>query len=886
MKYSIKKLWYSYVVIVVLLPPLIIMPWFLVNEYDLSLASSLQKQSSVNAELEKQISLNASHMIELLKNKSDAIALQLSDKNDNKFIYELLEIIINREKFIHGLLVVSAQGQVESAIDRDKSNIIKMGAPENLIDNQWLSAHWGLRWKEAVRSPEFVLPNISEIYISDVVEHEGLNIFRVSIPLSYKKLIQGYLIAEIDVDEFLKNWNKLATARDGVSYLVNSNGRLLSRVDGGVYKTGDLISSKAEIRKIISANEQTDKAALEGISGELVYAVSRVVSTVNWTVVSEINRQSLLRPIQLKTYKAVAVVILLMVIFIVLGIKILNLLIRPIENVSSAVHVFSLGEALVKKIPPSSVSELNTLIDGFNNIVAENLKIDDVLQKSKDRLLLHRDQSPLAVIEWNTNFEFLDWNPAAEKIFGFSKKEVLGKHITETILPESAREAVDEVWRLLMADQGGLHSINENTTKDGRTIICEWTNTPLKDEAGNVVGVNSFVDDVTEKLQQQEQLRQQEKMTALDKLSGGISHDFNNLLNAIMGYADLIVTNTESDIIKKYASVIMTAGERGTKLTKQLLRFSSKEAHQVSIVDINSLISEEAPILEKSLTARIKLELNIVKELWPVCIDGADLQDAVLNICINAMHAIQANGIVSIATSNVTLDQTRANSMNMEAADYVILSISDSGCGMNEETLAHIFDPFFTTKGELGTGLGLSQVYGFVKRAGGTIVAKSEINKGSEFIIYLPRYIESDNALQQSILADSEKTVVTEKRLGGNESILVVDDEEGLRSLCVELLEAKGYRVAVAGDGVEALAVMEQSRFDLVLSDVVMPNMDGYTLAAAIQKRWPETKIQLVSGFTDGLQSNREDETLHRDLIYKPYELNAILSRIRKLLDQ
>ncbi|MCK4824342.1 transporter substrate-binding domain-containing protein, partial [bacterium] len=248
-------------------------------------------------------------------------------------------------------------------------------------------------------------------------------------------------------------------------------------------------------------------------------------------------------------------------------------------------------------------NNLSALV-GVIQDITERYKSEESLRISQQRLLLHRDQSPVGVIEWNTDFEFLDWNPAAEKIFGYTKNEVTGIHITERILPESARPAVDKVWADLLAKKGGFYSLNENTTKDGRTILCEWHNTPLIDHNGKVIGVTSLVDDVTERQRSEEDLRQSYKMDAIGKLTGGVAHDFNNMLGVILGFSELIKVRVGDcdPKISKYSDEITNAGERAKKLTSKLLEFSRKTPSSTEVILINELIRGMQHMLEKTLT--------------------------------------------------------------------------------------------------------------------------------------------------------------------------------------------------------------------------------------------------------------------------------------------
>ena len=641
--------------------------------------------------------------------------------------------------------------------------------------------------------------------------------------------------------------------------------------------------------------------------------------------------------------------------------------------------------------------------------VSEQYRLRQVADESKERLLFHREQTPLGVIEWNTLFEIVDWNPAAERIFGFNKEEVQGKHVTDCILPEHLREESNTLWQALLQNTGGSHNINENITKDGRTILCEWFNTPLVDKDGNVVGVASLVDDITERKQnelklqqhqqnlekilntmqvgivtidergyilgfnhmaeamfeysvdevigenvsmlmpephrqkhdsylscyletgearvigigrelfaqrksgdlfpmrlsvaelpdskgehrqfmgscvdltlqkqQEEQLRRTQKMDALGKLTGGIAHDYNNMLGVIIGYAELLQEGLEGNPrFSNYATEIQHAGQRGSKLTQKLLAFSRYKVAEAESVELNELLKDEQHMLEKTLTPRIKLSLDLADDIWTIYLDSSDLEDTLLNISINAMHAMETSGTLTLATRNEHLAPDAADSLGLTAGDYVILSITDTGTGMDKEIQSRIFDPFYTTKGDKGTGLGLSQVYSFMQRSKGAIHVYSEPGHGSRFSLYFPRFRQKDDFSSTHVPVD-----VTDFQ--GDESILVVDDEKALRELTSEIFRTQGYRVLCAEDGETALKILETEQVDLVLTDVIMQGMDGYQLAAKVAEKYPEIKIQLASGFNENLHKDLVDDDLHRQTLQKPYSTYALLKRVRELLD-
>lgn len=406
-------------------------------------------------------------------------------------------------------------------------------------------------------------------------------------------------------------------------------------------------------------------------------------------------------------------------------------------------------------------------------------------------------------------------------------------------------------------------------------------------EDGEIIGYVGTITDITERkeaedinVRLQQQLHHSQKMDALGKLTGGIAHDYNNMLGIVLGYTELLETMVkDKPEILRYVQAVRHAGERGARLTAKLLSFSRPNTSNAKMLNINTVLLEERNMLEKTLTARIKLELQLSDALWPVCLNSSDLEDAIINLSINALHAMGGSGQLKITTNNMHLNQADAKLIQVKAGDYVLVSFSDTGCGMDKDIKEKIFEPFFSTKGDGGTGLGLSQVYGFVESNNGAIKVYSELGQGSRFILYFPRH-RDHVARDEPAKRNAQEVTI------GNERILVVDDEPGLLDLTCEILNQKGYRTFSADNARQALAILEAEPIDLLLTDVIMPETSGYELAAIVAKKYPQIKIQMASGFNDDRHVNLVDKRLKLNLLYKPYSSQALFERIRELLDE
>jgi len=531
--------------------------------------------------------------------------------------------------------------------------------------------------------------------------------------------------------------------------------------------------------------------------------------------------------------------------------------------------------------------------DGENNIQGMVLVFNDVTEQYQLREARKESDERFRQLAENINEVFWlgspDWDeifyvsPAYEKIWG-QNSESLYRHSylwLEAVHPDDREQVMEDIPK-------DLSSIGEFVDfrkyrilrPDGEILWIKARAYPIRDEDGQVIRVAGIAENITEQIDMEETLRRTQKMDALGKLTGGIAHDYNNMLGVVLGYSDLLKDQLkDSPKLAKYIHEIHRAGERGANLTRKLLAFSRQKTIDAEQLNINLSLEDRRHMLEKILTARIKLVFELEDDLWPVWLDDGDLEDAIVNLSINAMHAIDGNGQLTIQTRNVSLSESDIKLFQMKSGDYVQLSINDSGRGMNETTKEKIFEPFFSTKGDKGTGLGLSQVYGFVEQSGGAIKVYTEPDHGTRMMLYFPRY-------QKAVSKNKVSEENTGINLGGHEKILIVDDEIALLDLTSEILETEGYNAICAENAKQALDILQHESIDLLLSDIIMPEIDGYQLAAEVREKYPTIKIQLASGFADDRHIDMVDEALHDRIIYKPYQAITLLKRIRDLLDE
>lgn len=585
-----------------------------------------------------------------------------------------------------------------------------------------------------------------------------------------------------------------------------------------------------------------------------------------------------------------------MIIIAAIGVLVGHLLTRQLSRITDIAQKVSAG-LYEYRTGINSNDELGILAQTFDKMIQHFIDNRNDLSialhniQSREQQLIESEERFRQLAE-NINEVFWlgspDWteiyyvSPAYKKDWGRDPEELYkNPHAwIQAVHPDDRQQVIDDIPKQIDSQTEVINFREYRITKSDDSILnIKARAFPIRDNNGEVIRIAGIAENITERKNTEEGLRQAQKMDAIGKLTGGIAHDFNNMLGIILGYAELIEQLTQNDNTKiaSFAHEIHHAGERGAQLTNKLLAFSRKRPTDTQVIDINNQLTELKQMLEKTLTVRIRLNYQLANNLWPVNIDEADFEDAIINLCINSMHAIIDRGSITIATSNEHLDKLDAGSHNLKPGDYVLLRITDTGAGMDTETLEQAFIPFFTTKGDDGTGLGLSQVYGFMDRCEGNIKIYSELNHGTRISLYFPRYTGS---MTTDIRKQEEKATSVQ----GTEKILIVDDEDGLLYYAKEILTQSGYTVLTANSAEEALKQLEQEAVDILFTDIIMPNMDGFELASIVKEKYPKIKIQLASGFSDNHNSEKVDETLKENILPKPYNSQTLLNTIQKLL--
>jgi PAS domain S-box-containing protein len=473
-------------------------------------------------------------------------------------------------------------------------------------------------------------------------------------------------------------------------------------------------------------------------------------------------------------------------------------------------------------------------------------------------------------------------NEALLRASGFEESELLGKQFDDTLLSPNNAPGLPKEIKAGILSQGRWSGECLQRNKDGRDVPVALSVGVIRDDDGRVTGSFGISQDITEKRKLEEQLRRAQKMEAVGQLAGGVAHDFNNLLMVIIGYASDLTDRLEAgSALRREANEIAKAGQRAASLTRQLLAFSRQQVLEARVLNLNSLVEDLKKMLGRVISEHIELVTPLDPALGEVKADQGQIEQVIINLAVNARDAMPEGGRLTIETANATIDETFARQHPpMTAGQYARLSAVDTGIGMDAATLARVFEPFFTTKEPgKGTGLGLATVYGVVKQSGGFIWASSEPGKGARFDVYLP--------LVRARATQKAATPSRESVREGSEKILLVEDDEALRELIVETLRQWGYEVFEAGNGNDALGIARKrsDEIDLLLTDVVMPGMNGPQVAEKVAALNPGIKVLFMSGYADLGPGQSDFFGKERRLLQKPYRLPDLARTIREVLE-
>jgi PAS domain S-box-containing protein len=551
----------------------------------------------------------------------------------------------------------------------------------------------------------------------------------------------------------------------------------------------------------------------------------------------------------------------------------------PLRAKDEFLGVLMLASRDYDRFAPSEFSLITTVASQVATAI-ENARLFEKLQHSEQKYRLIFENAVMGIYQSSPEGKVLTANPATVRMLGYdSLEELLAADIPHDIYISSVdrEKHLEELHRTGRLDGAELRL----RRKDGREIIVYENARAVTDADEKVLYYEGTMMDITEKKALEQQLLQAQKMESIGTLAGGIAHDFNNLLTAILGYSSLMLSQSRpGDPRSQDLKIIEQSAKRGAELTARLLAFSRQAISQLRPMKVNDIVDETLPLLRRSLDASIDIEVVKTNDLWMVEADAAQLQQVLMNLCINARDAMPEGGLLRIETANVVLDENHCR-RHPEArpGDFVVLRVTDQGVGIASEHLPRIFEPFFTTKEmDKGTGLGLAVVYGIVKGHQGFIEVESQPDAGAQFTIYLP-------ATQKPSISP---TPIAPKKSQGQELILVVDDEELVTQLAKLILERDGYSVLTADSGVEALKIYRERghEIELIVLDLTMPKMNGRECYRQLVKLNPTVKVLLSSGYSANGAVKELLEEGAIGFIQKPYRAEELSRAVREMLDR
>ncbi len=501
-------------------------------------------------------------------------------------------------------------------------------------------------------------------------------------------------------------------------------------------------------------------------------------------------------------------------------------------------------------------------------------------EEAQRRLSTAVEQAAEAIVITDIGGNIQYVNPAFERITGYSRQEAMGENPKILNSGEHDKKFYEKLWKTITNGESWAGRF-VNKKKDGTLYREDATISPVRDSSGRIVNYVAVKRDITREIELQKQLTQAQKMEAIGTLAGGIAHDFNNLLQVVIGYSDLLLSDKQEDPGYAGLKKIYEAGKKGADLVQKLLTLSRKAESELRPVNLNDEIIQAQGFLSRTIPKTIKIQAHLSDNLAAIMADSSQLGQILMNMAVNARDAMPDGGTLIFETANIELDQEYC-SIHLEATpgSYVLLTVTDSGSGMDKETMSHIFEPFFTTKEkEKGTGLGLATVYGIVKQQGGFINCYSEPRLGTTFRAYFP-----------AIEAKTNSDIQTKKPfiIGGSETILLVDDEHSVLEVGKNILSRLGYDVITACDGKEALEIykMETGRISLVILDVIMPEMDGKQCLVEILRFNPNARVLMSSGHSEHAPINGAQANGSKGFVGKPYNMAKLLEKVRHVLDE
>lgn len=702
----------------------------------------------------------------------------------------------------------------------------------------------------------------------------------------------GLIGAGINLKYIQKIAKDIKTGKTGFGFIIANNGTYIYHPDEKLIMRSKITEQGTPSIQSLGRRMIAGKGGLYRYkSGDKqMIAVYFPVPVSGWSIASVIPESELLTPVK-EMMRLMVMLTLFFLIVVSIAIKLtMERLTRPLKTLARQAEEIASGNLETPAIEVQSGDEIGKLAGAFNNMTRDLGTTMNGLRASEERYRAIFEKSPVGILQASLDGELLGANPTFVTMMRYESYEQM-KEETDNIQESFYRyssQRKDVIEELL---QTGLIRNKEIQMKrrDGEFFWISLNITLIRDNAGEPLRIESHIYDIDDKItaekereELQLQLTQSQKLEAIGKLAGGVAHDFNNILSVIIGKSELALMKMRAtDPFRKSFSDIKKAAEHSANLTRQLLAFARKQTIAPQVADINAIMGDTMTMLRRIISENIDLKQVPASNVWMIKVDPDQVAQVLTNLCVNARDAISGNGQIIIRTENCSLDETYyRDKSSYRPGDYVCLSVSDNGCGMDQETQKHIFEPFFTTKDlHTGTGLGLATVYGIIRQNNGFIVVYSEKNQGTTFKVFLPRYRgRAPRDLPQKQNQETPR---------GRESILLVEDERDLLQISEQMLTELGYRVFAANGPKEALEYMAEhgNTIDLLLTDVIMPQMNGRDLVARVNSTHPRIRHLYMSGYTADIIAHQG--ILEEGIVFlqKPFSVHELAIKVRTVLD-
>lgn len=695
---------------------------------------------------------------------------------------------------------------------------------------------------------------------------------------------QVIAIGEVDLEILSSFLNQIVEEGDLVVMIIDNKGQVIT--DNNNQYTGQQfnVANISLVQKAIHGGLSSTES-FEFQKQKMVGSV-RQVPFINWTVLVAQPLSSMYQSILTTTWIVIGGLLAALLSGVILSIVMAGKLSTAFDNLNALASDIAIGKQPAA-LPKTPISEFNLLAENLQHMSAVLLLRESELTESEGQLRLILDSTGEAIYGINKKGECIFYNTACLEMLGYDQQQNLhGKKMHDLIHHTKKDGTPYPIGECTICKSFKRHESSHIADEllwraDGTSFPVEFKSYPQMEKGQLIGAVMTFID-ITGRNRLEEQLRQSQKMESIGRLAGGVAHDFNNMLSIILGYAEISMMDVpESDKLWRNLNQISKAAERSRDITRQLLAFSRKEIIAPKPVNLNANIIDTEKNLGRLIGEDIEFSFRPSTGLWTVKIDPSQLDQIFMNLLVNARDAMPNGGLLTVETANTQINESYSHfHLDAKSGDYVQLTVSDSGCGMDRETREHIFEPFFTTKGSgEGTGLGLATVYGIVTQNNGFISVYSEPDQGTVFKIFLPRLLEESTPDEQPPAS---------RELAGTGTILLVEDEEMLLLMTTELLDKIGYTVICAPTPLEAISICKNvdQQIDMILTDVVMPEMNGLEMVNTINTIRPDIKVLFMSGYTADIVAKRGIIEAGVNFIPKPLELAKLHEKIMQVMGE